>query len=116
LLGARTSVVGKPIKHGDKWSVRWLNEHGKRRGAVYDDYKRAPAELRRKQVEVKEIKRGVRNATLGGFFRMTRTRPTPPRQSHGRCRDSPRVGGSIPKCSGSSISADQADPVRARAP
>jgi len=31
-------------------------------GAVFDDYKRAQTELSRRQVEVEEIKRGIRNA------------------------------------------------------
>jgi hypothetical protein len=51
--------VAKPRKHGDKWRIRWLDEHGKRQSAVFDDYKRAQTELSRKQVEVEEIKRGV---------------------------------------------------------
>jgi integrase len=54
--------VGKPVKHGDRWRIRWLDEHGKRRSAVFDDYKRAQTELSRRQVEVEEIKRGIRNA------------------------------------------------------
>jgi integrase len=54
--------VAKPTKHGDKWRIRWLDEHGKRQSAVFDDYKRAQTELSRQQVEVEEIRRGVRNA------------------------------------------------------
>jgi hypothetical protein len=55
--------VAKPTKHGDKWRIRWIDERGKRQSAVFDDYKRAQTELSRQQVEVEEIKRGVRNAT-----------------------------------------------------
>jgi Phage integrase, N-terminal SAM-like domain len=55
--------VAKPSKHGDKWRIRWLDEHGKRQSAVFDDYKVGQMELRRHQVEVEEIRRGVRNAT-----------------------------------------------------
>jgi hypothetical protein len=62
--------VAKPTKHGDKWRIRWLDEHGKRRRAVFDDYKRAQTELSRRQVEVEEIRRGVRN-------------PTPPEKTFG---------------------------------
>jgi len=62
LLGARNIVVSKPVKHTGKWRIRWLDEHGKRQSAVFDDYKRAQTELSRKQVEVEEIKRGIRNA------------------------------------------------------
>jgi hypothetical protein len=54
-------VVSKPAKHGDKWRIRWLNEHGKRQSDVFDDYKVAQTDLRRHQVEVEEIQRGVRN-------------------------------------------------------
>jgi hypothetical protein len=54
--------VAKPVKHTGKWRIRWLDQHGERQSAVFDDYKRAQTELSRKQVEVEEIKRGVRNA------------------------------------------------------
>ncbi len=54
--------MAKPRKHGDKWRVRWLDEHGKRQSAVFDDYKRAQSELQRHQVEVEDIRRGIRNA------------------------------------------------------
>jgi len=65
--------VAKPTKHGDKWRIRWLDERGKRQSAVFDDYRRAQAELSRRQFEVEEIRRGVRNApppdkTLGDLF------------------------------------------------
>jgi hypothetical protein len=65
--------VAKPTKHGDKWRIRWLDERAHRQSAVFDDYKRAQAELSRRQVEVEEIRRGVRNApppekTLGDLF------------------------------------------------
>jgi hypothetical protein len=33
--------VAKPVRHGDKWRIRWLDEHGKRQSGVFDDYKRA---------------------------------------------------------------------------
>ena len=43
-------------------AIRWLDEHGKRQSAVFDEYKVAQKELSRHQVEVEEIRRGVRNA------------------------------------------------------
>ena len=55
--------MAKPVKHGDKWRVRWTDDRGRRRSFVADDYKVAQAELRRQQVEVEEVRRGVRNAT-----------------------------------------------------
>jgi hypothetical protein len=54
--------VAKPVKHRGKWRIRWVDEHEKRQSAVFDDYKRAQTELSRRQVEVEEIKRGIRNA------------------------------------------------------
>ena len=54
--------MGKPVKHGDSWRIRWLDEHGRRQSAVFDEYKRAQAELSHRHVEVEEIRRGVRNA------------------------------------------------------
>lgn len=54
--------MAKPTKHGDKWRIRWLDEHGSRQSAVFDDYQRAQTELCRKQVELEEVKRGIRNA------------------------------------------------------
>ena len=55
--------MAKPVKHGDSWRIRWLDEHGRRQSAVFEEYKRAQAELSRRHVEVEEIRRGVRNAT-----------------------------------------------------
>jgi hypothetical protein len=54
--------VAKPTKHKGKWRARWVDEHGRRQSAVFDDYRRAQTELSRRQVEVEEIQRGVRNA------------------------------------------------------
>jgi integrase len=62
LARSKETVVAKPIKHGEKWRIRWLNEHGRRCSEVLDDYREAQTALRRHQVEIEEIKRGVRNA------------------------------------------------------
>ena len=62
MLGARNTVVAKPTTHRGKWRIRWVDEQGRRRSAVFDDYRRAQTELSRRQVEVEEIQRGVRNA------------------------------------------------------
>jgi hypothetical protein len=51
-----------PNWHGDKWRIRWLDERGERQSAVHDDYKVAQTALRRYQVEVEEVRRGIRNA------------------------------------------------------
>jgi Phage integrase, N-terminal SAM-like domain len=55
--------VAKPVPHRDKWRIRWLDEHGKRQSAVFDEYKVAQRELSRRVVEVEEIHRGIRSAT-----------------------------------------------------
>jgi hypothetical protein len=62
LLGARNEAVAKPTKHRGKWRARWIDEKGERQSAVFDDYRCAQTELSRHQVEVGEIKRGIRNA------------------------------------------------------
>ena len=54
--------MAKPVKHRGKWRIRRIDEHEKRQSAVFDDYKRAQTELSRRQVEVEEIKGGIRNA------------------------------------------------------
>lgn len=62
MLGARNEAVAKPTKHRGKWRIRWIDEKGERQSAVFDDYRRAQTELSRHQVEVEEVKRGIRNA------------------------------------------------------
>lgn len=52
--------MAKPIKHGSKWRVRWLDEAGVRRSAVYDTYKEAELASARVQIEVDEARRGLR--------------------------------------------------------
>lgn len=54
--------MAKPVRHRGKWRIRWLDPKGERKSAVFDDYKRAQAELSRRQVEVEEVRRGIRNA------------------------------------------------------
>lgn len=55
--------MAKPTPHRDKWRIRWLDEHGRRQSAVFDEYRAAQKELSRHEVDVDEIKRGIRNAT-----------------------------------------------------
>jgi len=66
--------VAKPIKHGDRWRIRWLDEQGKRQSAVLDDYKGAQTELRRHQVEVGPDVRGAGHRALGLHVRLGRAR------------------------------------------
>lgn len=55
--------MAKPVKHRDKWRIRWVDESGVRQSEVYDDYKVALAALREHEVHVDEIKRGLRKPT-----------------------------------------------------
>ncbi len=55
--------MAKPIRHRNKWRIRWLDEHGKRRSAVHDTYRQAEYELRRRQTEAEQVKRGLRSPT-----------------------------------------------------
>lgn len=52
--------MSKPVKHYRKWRIRWNDQHGKRHSAVFDDYKTAVLEERKRTLEVEEIKRGLR--------------------------------------------------------
>ena len=49
-------------RHGSRWRIRWFDEHGRRKSAVYDDYKRAQLEERKRKIEVEEGRRGLRTA------------------------------------------------------
>ncbi len=51
--------MSKPIKHRKKWRIRWLDEAGRRRAAVYASQRQAEQELRRRPVEVDAIKAGL---------------------------------------------------------
>ena len=53
--------MSKPKKHYKKWRIRWVDETGKRHSAVYDDYKGAAHALKLRQIEVEEVKRGLRS-------------------------------------------------------
>jgi hypothetical protein len=52
--------VARPVKHRGKWRVRWLDEHGVRKSAVFDAYNDAVFKLRERQQAVEEIHRGLR--------------------------------------------------------
>ena len=51
-----------PVRHGSRWRIRWVDEHGRRKSAVYDDYKRAQLGERKHKIEVEEVRRGLRSA------------------------------------------------------
>lgn len=49
-----------PRRHRDKWRIRWIDENGKRRSEVFDDYDDALFRLREYQTEVAQMRRGLR--------------------------------------------------------
>ncbi len=53
--------MAKPIKHRGKWRIRPVGENGVRQSAVFVDYRTAQLELSRRQVDIEEIKRGLRH-------------------------------------------------------
>lgn len=56
--------MAKPVKQRGHWRIRWADEAGRRRSAIYDDYKVAQHELRLRQTEAEEVARGVRTACV----------------------------------------------------
>ncbi len=54
------TAMAKPTKHYDKWRIRWTDERGKRRSDVFDDFKTASHELKKRETEAEEIKQGLR--------------------------------------------------------
>jgi integrase len=53
--------MAKPIKHGNSWRIRWIDERGKRRSEVYESYERAALQLARHELAVREVKLGFRS-------------------------------------------------------
>ncbi len=52
--------MSKPVKHGNNWRVRWIDHDGVRRSAVYESFKEAQSEVRKRQAETAEIIEGLR--------------------------------------------------------
>jgi len=52
--------MASPTKHGDKWRIRWTDENRQRRSEVYSTPDDAAFALRRHQLEVEEVRRGLR--------------------------------------------------------
>ena len=53
--------MGKPVKHRNKWRIRWFDENGKRKSEDYDLHRDALQKLREHQAVVGEIRRGLRS-------------------------------------------------------
>jgi hypothetical protein len=56
--------TARPTRLRDKWRIRWLAHDGERCSAVYDSYREADHQLRLKQAEAEDVRRGLRNAVL----------------------------------------------------
>lgn len=52
--------MAKPTKHYGTWRIRWTDENGKRRSEVFDDFKTASFELKKRESESEEVIRGQR--------------------------------------------------------
>ena len=56
--------MAKPTKHYGGFRVRWTDENGQRKSAVYEDRHQAALELQRRKLEVEERRRGLRAAEV----------------------------------------------------
>lgn len=52
--------MGKPVKHGRGWAIRWNDENGVRRSKTFASYSNAQKALNLFQVEVEAIKAGIK--------------------------------------------------------
>ena len=52
--------MSKPTKHYRAWRIRYVDEHGVRQSEVFPDHKQAVFELKQRELEVEERRRGLR--------------------------------------------------------
>ncbi len=52
--------MAKPTKHYKKWRIRWVCEKGLRQSEVFNDFKTASYELKKRESFVQEVKLGLR--------------------------------------------------------
>jgi len=52
--------MSRPIKHRGKWRIRWADEKGARKSAVFAERNQALSELKKREAEVAEIREGLR--------------------------------------------------------
>lgn len=67
------SIMARPIKHGKQWRIRWFDADHVRQSATFGDYNVAAHELRKREVEAEEVRRGTRQSpppdrTMGDIF------------------------------------------------
>ncbi len=56
--------MGKPVKRGSKWRIRWFDENGVRQSAMFTRWKDAADALQMRQVEAQQIMAGIRKHEL----------------------------------------------------
>ncbi len=54
------AVAARPVQHGSKWRIRWIDETGRRRSEVHDEHRHALRALHAHRTKVEEIRRGAR--------------------------------------------------------
>lgn len=65
--------MAKPLRHGNKWRIRWIDELHVRQSAVFNSFQEAKLYLSRLQTETQEIKLGlkvpiIKNKKCGELF------------------------------------------------
>lgn len=56
--------MARPVKQLGKWRIRWVDADGRRCSEVYDEFADAAFKLREHQLEVEQVRRGLRAAQL----------------------------------------------------
>lgn len=51
--------MAKPVRHYDKWRIRWRDEYGERQSRVFDSKEDAALALKQAELHVQEIKFGI---------------------------------------------------------
>lgn len=57
--------MAKPVGFRHRWRARWTDEHGRRRSVFFDKHSEAVVFLREPEVEVAQVRRGVRAPDAG---------------------------------------------------
>src|SRR5262249_25156064 len=61
--GGSMARSARPTRFRGKWRIRWIDHEGHRRSAVFDLYSDADRELRARQLEAEQVRRGERRPT-----------------------------------------------------
>lgn len=51
--------MAKPVRHGKKWRIRWIDETGTRQSAVFTERRDAMFALREREAQAEKIRRGL---------------------------------------------------------